>query len=258
MEKFTIGYKILFTVQVLHRYFLNFGDKAFDAAILLPDDQKAVQLLRKQYETKRFWQIQPDNTTRQTLKNYRMVFKETPEGFRLGVETDNTGHPSIPFPTDLKLVFEVYQTDDFFMVYTNIKPPVMDAMVRANKVFRLKNTGTASETLNSGEEIPSISLETYQNTEGGLKKKPLGYIEISHNPTTSLLSGGAVQNNLIFTILLGNRETTWVFEGTHLVPDPLPLVANGLIVVSSGVQQLPNPTPATTFYKSGNFVSIIY
>jgi hypothetical protein len=263
MEKFTIGYKTLFSVQVLHRYFLNYGITAFEAAS--PD---IVKLIRNQYDISRFWQIKPDRTTYQVLKNQRMVFKNLPDGFIIGIETGGTNTPLIPFSTELRLVFEIYPTDPFFMLYTDIDKTVMDTLmkkvdemidskiVRVGKVFRLKNTSSTSQSLNSSEDIPSSSIETYQNTEGG-KKQPLGYIEIRHAPpTASLLSGGTVQSNLVFTILLRNRSTIWEFGATGLGTHPL--VANGRIPVLASGKQLSNPTPSTTSYKSGNFVSIIY
>lgn len=268
MEKFTIGYKTLCTVQVLHRYFLNYGNKAFDAGGLPLDDQRVVGLLKKQYSVNRFWEIKPDKTTAEVLKNQRMVFKNLPDGIIIGVETGGTSTPSVPFPAALRLVFEVYPTDSFFMVYTDISKPVMDILmkgadetidgkiVRVGKVFRLKNTGSTSQTLNVSEDIPLTSLETYTNNEG-VKRQPLGYIEIRHiPPAVSLLSGSTVQNNLLFKVLLRNRTTQWAFGTSNLGLHPL--VANGRIAVSSGGKQLPNPSPSTTFYKTGNFVSIIY
>jgi hypothetical protein len=266
MEKFTIGYKTLFSVQVLHRYFLNHGSTAFDAAPL--DEQKTVKLIRNQYDISRFWHIKPDRVTYQTLKNQRMVFKNLLDGFMIAVETGGTNSPFIPFPTELRLVFEIYPTDPFFMLYTDIDKTVMDTLMkkidetidgktmRVSKVFRLKNTGSTSQSLNSSEDIPLSSIETYQNTEGG-REQPLGYIEIRHAPSTvALLNGGNVQTNLVFTIPLRNRSTIWEFEATGLGTHPL--VANGRIPVLASGKQLSNPTPSTTSYKSGNFVSIIY
>jgi hypothetical protein len=287
MEKFTIGYKVLFSIQVLHRYFLNFGNSAFDAPPI--GDQKVVALLRKQYNMNLFWLIQPDTATREALKNYRLIFKVLPDGFRIGVETDTDNKPLIPFPMDWTLVFDVYPTDDFFMLYTDIDPLVMDELmhgkdetikdenkkdkvVRMNKVFRLKNTGKTSETLNMNEDIPSVRVETYKNTDGisrenreGAQKRPLGCIEISHKPSAvtpiALLNDdGTVQENLVFTIKFRNRRTNWLFGEVDLGLKPL--VANGVIEVTTVVKaiekKLPNPTPATTFYKEDKFVSIIY
>lgn len=268
MEKFSIGYKTLCKVQVLHRYFLNYGNKAFDAGGLPADEQRVVGLLKKQYDVNRFWEIKPDKTTVQTLKNQRMVFKNLPDGFIIGIETGGTSIPSVPFPAELKLVFEVYPTDNFFMLYSDISKPVMDILmkgadetvdgkiVRVGKVFRLTNIGSASQTLNVSEDIPLASLETYSNTEG-IKKQPLGYIEIRDTPpAASLLIGHVVQSNLLFKVVLNNRSTQWTFGTSNLGLHPL--VENGRIAVSSGGKQLPNPTPTTTFYESGNFKSIIY
>jgi hypothetical protein len=272
MDKFIIGYKILCKVAVLHRYFLNFGNIAFDTVFPNTDegrrDRKVVDTIRMQYNINRFWLIEPTLITKQILKNQRMVFKNTPDGFLIGVETGGTNTPSVALPENLVLTFDVLPADGLFMMYTTIAKPVMDTlikgadalidgqMVRVNKVVKFKNTGAATaQTLNTGETINLTDLETYAPTEGG-SRRPFGTIEIRHTPPTAqLLNAGNVVNNLVFTILLGNRTTTWRLGATDV--GTLPLVANGRIPIAFDSKQLPNPTPSTTQFTGGNFVSMI-
>jgi hypothetical protein len=257
MEKFTIGYKKLFSVQILHRYFLNYGGRYFDANDLSIAEQRVFNLLKSQYDISRFWQIKPDKTTAQLLKNQRMVFKNQADGFIIGVEKVAGNVPSIDFPLGMRLVFEVHLMDPYFMIYTDFfkdvpaNIDVAKSLMKENKVFRLKNSGTVN-LINSSEDIPDSSLETYQNREG-VKKQPMGYIEISDIPP--------VTTNLVFTLLLGNRSTKWEYGTATLDPiGPYPLVANGRIPVRAigKLLLLPNPTPSTTVYKDGDFISIIY
>lgn len=258
-ETFTVGYKMLFKVEVLHRYALNWGTKAFDDAALPPADRRVLDTIRRQYDAGRFWQITPDAATRSALQGLHMVFKTLSDGFCVGVETDAAGAPFIALPADLHLLFEVRLVDPVFLTYTDIDKSVCDDLMKNGKVFRFQNSGSGAQTLNTGETIGAADLEDYAPPPGGVQKRPLGYLDIWHlPPSPSLLDGGgSVPASQVFQILLANRSTLWqsggAAQGQH------PLVANGLIaLMDSGGKKLPNPTPATTFYQNNQFISIIY
>ncbi len=264
-EAFIIGYKLLFKVEVQHRYFRNFGIRDFEQPVLpgdTPSEQvfftKTVQLLEKQYEVSRFWRIEPDTVTRAILRNQHMVFKNLPDGFCVGIETKGTV-PVIPLPDDLHLVFEVRLNDPDFLTYTDLDKSVCDDLMKNAKVFRFTNAGTGSQDLNSNETIAISDLVTYAPPAGMLQKRPLGYLDLQHvPPTASLLNGVNVPVGQVFKILLANRTTRWTSGGTDVPGNPHPLVANGLVAVSLSGKKLPNPTPATTTYQTNEFVSIIY
>lgn len=263
-ETFTVGYRMLFKVEVLHRYFLNFGVRDFQSPNLPGDDlaqqqynRRMAQLLRNQYDVRRFWRIEPDAATRTSLRDLHLVFKTLSDGFCVAVETAHSA-PFVPLPDDLDLVFEAHLNDPAFLVYTGIAKNVCDELMKNNQVFRFENTGAATQTLNTGETIGATDLEDYAPPPGAVQKRPLGYLHLRHTPPTiSLLTGtGQVPASRVYTVLLANRTTRWTFGTTDL--NLHPLVANGLIDVSSGGKKLPNPTPTTTFYQNNEFVSIIY
>lgn len=275
-ESFGISYRVLFTVRVRHRYFLNYGTTAFDATVS-NELAKKLELIQNVYDVGLFWEIAPDADTQELLTNQRMLFRKRPDGFVVAVATetivvqDGTGvvidryeKPFVPLSAGLKLVFALYSTDAFFMLYTNIEKAVMDELAGPNRVFRLKNKATnanlSDNRLNSSETIRSADLEDRppETSVGGVSRVALGFIEIEHQPASRSLLGAheRVQPPLAFTLTLGNRATQWRHKTNNL--GEFRLVRQGLIA-TPGPIKLPNPTPATTTVDvDGLFYSTIY
>ncbi|WP_210518779.1 hypothetical protein [Hymenobacter terricola] len=263
LETFTTGYETLFQVQILHRYFLNVGTTAFDAAAPLPAVQPALAAARRAYAVQPFWRLMPDAATQEALRNARLLFKLLPDGFRVGVPTDGGHHPVVPLPDELDLNFLVYSTDPFFALYTDIDRAVLDAFqptpaAPQGQVFGWTNTA-GSSVLNAHETIQLADLRP-RPAGSGAGGPPLGIIEIRHRPAggPSLLDGAGQVLRPVFTAVLRNRSTRWEYQGADV--GLFPLVRAGRLAASGGnpVRPLPNPTPATTADRGAAFVSVIY
>jgi hypothetical protein len=270
-ESFGISYQVLFTVRVLHRYFLDFGTTPFDTDAPSAEVRTKIELIRQVYDVDQFLAFRPDAPTQQRLKNQRMLFKKQADGFVVLAATENPRSQTalLSLEAGLRFVFAVYPTDPFFMLYTNLTPEVMNELKRPSGGFRLKNRHSSADplanVLNTDETIRMADLEDQPLEHGvaGRLDRPLGFIEIEHDPSNrSLLTADdALQPTLTFTLTLRNRTTRWRlknnapgdFTGEHQ------LVKNGLIPALSGTTRLVNPTPATTtFENDGHFYSTIY
>jgi hypothetical protein len=263
-ETFSISYDILFRVKVLHRYFLNYATRAYDASGLSEEEKKIIGIIRLNYEISKFWQITPGENTRHVLKNLQMIYRPLPDGFCLAVATESS-LPLVPLPEELNLYFGIYPTDNFFLNYTNITKPVLDKLLKENQLFVLSNKATlpdlAANTLNANETIAATDLLERKDAPAGeiSTRAPLGFIHIRHSLSAgiSLLSaGGKVQHPLTFNLKLKNRATQWQYKENSLGLKPL--VQHGLIPATAGGKELSNPTLAATIYKDDDFYSIIY
>ena len=264
IETFTTGYETLFQVRILHRYFLNVGTLAFDAAAPPPAALLALTAARQAYHVGQFWRLVPDAATVEVLRNARLVFKLLPDGFRVGVPTDSGHHPAVPLPENLTLTFLVNSTDQFFEVYTDIDRAVLSALAQPTvvepqgQVFGWTNAAGSTE-LNTNETIRLADLRP-RPASSGVSGPPLGLIEIRHRAAggPSLLDGAGRVLSPTYTAVLRNRSTHWEYQGTDL--GLFPLVRTGRIAASGGnpARQLPNPTPATTADRGSDFFSVIY
>lgn len=99
METFALKYQQLCEVRILHHYFLDTPNTLFDD---LPVAEQGQRLAN--YDARNWLDIQPDTDTSQTLHDYRLVFKKTPEGFRIMAQVTAPNQPIIKLD-DLKLIF---------------------------------------------------------------------------------------------------------------------------------------------------------
>ncbi|GAB4012183.1 hypothetical protein GCM10028808_27530 [Spirosoma migulaei] len=265
-EVIGISYQILFRIRVLHRYFLNYSTTEFDAAGS-NGLKKKIELVRNTYTVDQYWDIIPDSDTSQTLRDLQMLVKKQPDGFVIMATTKGNGSltPFSPLSDKLKLVFAVYPTDPFFMLYTDIAMNVMDELKKTNRVFRLKNQNSTNDPtknqLNANETIRLEDIEDRPEQPPSVTRlqPPVGFIEIEHDPPNrTLLDGGNnIQPTLTYTVTLRNRTTHWRYKINDL--GQFKLVQHGLIDVISDTVKLPNPTPATTAVgNDGLFYSTIY
>jgi len=256
MQRFVTGYETLCRVQVLHRYFLNFGATPFDLASPTAAQQKSLALVRGNYDISRFWRIVPDPATQLAMRNGWMVFKNLPDGFRVGVMTA-AHEPVVPLADDLTLVFAIYQADAYFPLYTDLDRTVLDGLAKQSRVFRWRNV-PGSLHLNADETIRPADLEARPATTDLGSGRPIGFIEVQHRPAdgNSLLDEIGQVQDLAFAVVLRNRSTQWEYRATNL--GQFPLVHYGRIGVAADSTPLPNPTPATTTDRGTQFVSTIY
>lgn len=119
---FSIVYKRLLEVSVLHEYFLyakkenaNYV-KGYD---LLTEEEKTDVLSK--YNIHDILEIQPDEATQKLLQAYRMVFSKSPDGFVIGIRSDANDKPSILIDETLVLTFLVTLRAPFFHNYTGLR-----------------------------------------------------------------------------------------------------------------------------------------
>ena len=133
---FSIKYKPLFKVDILHNYFLNLGLDEFAA---MTDSEKSKQL--DSYEISSFVNIIPTPKTQQKINGHNLVFKTTNNGFTVWskVTGNNDNIPLISLDDELSFTFLVQLKDSTFYNYTNLK------LESAGKLYYFSNQKLATE-----------------------------------------------------------------------------------------------------------------
>jgi len=134
---FTISYKILFEVKILHHYFLNRINDVFDN-MTSPDKAEAL----KGYDVRNFISIEPTRATAATMNKQHCIYRNTPTGLIVGLQTTKNGSkffPAIPLNDDLRFTFTLRFIDSYFTNYTAL-PLVRDG----NSCYYLQNRKTNS------------------------------------------------------------------------------------------------------------------
>ena len=115
----TITYQILFEVKVLHHYFLNRGERAFDKMTV---EEKANAMMF--FDAREIFDIVPTGECSRILDAYRCIFKKTSQGIIVGLRAEPEGPPPFKFKPfheladDLAFTFLIYLKDFQFMNYT--------------------------------------------------------------------------------------------------------------------------------------------
>lgn len=126
-----IRYASLFSVDVLHDYFLNHGHVVHEA---LSDETRL--RINELYSVDAFLSINPTAQTQRVLAGHQMIFKSTRTGFMVGVKTDISApdiRPFVPFASDLRLTFALTVNDPRFFNYTELP-------AAASSVYRFSNS----------------------------------------------------------------------------------------------------------------------
>ena len=122
---FSIQYKKLFEVEILHEYFLNEEGKASFFDLARGRSPRFERL--KYYDVRDFMDIEPTKRCAKQLRNYRMVFKTTKTGFFVGVEVGEElsldgrkqYRPTIEFDENIELDFRIIVSDEHFTRFSN-------------------------------------------------------------------------------------------------------------------------------------------
>lgn len=120
---FTLQYKRLFSVDILHGYYLNQPKGKFFEAHL---EKKQAELLAR-FDIRKDLSVVPTPETKKILTNRKWVFRSTHTGFFIGAEVDGTAaagglfRPSIPLEEEIKLTFAMKAVNPFFFNYTNLR-----------------------------------------------------------------------------------------------------------------------------------------
>lgn len=142
-----IKYPVLFSVNVLHHYFLDSKEKAFDN---LENGEKLRALAR--YDVRKVLEIEPTRPTSDLLRGLGLIFKKHQLGFVVLAPADSAGVLDATKKPDANTIlqFTVKVVDPYFFQYSaaflqveNVRiekatqPGEQDRFFK--KVFRLKN-----------------------------------------------------------------------------------------------------------------------
>ncbi len=269
---FSIKYGELFSVKILHRYFLDKGTEEFR----LMDENDRLNQLRN-YNAGLFIKILPDDETTGIIKGHSMVFKETDSGFSVWIKLtdDEENTPFIEVEDDLNLTFTMQIKDSLFYNYTDLKSE------NREKIYWLSNrkpdTEPAGFSLIDEAGGTSFFDERFILSEEGQKNERLllpvsrktgllGIIRIYMKGDKSELNITDSQNRITapskhFEVILKNRNTFWryLYDSDRMVSaaddvkhengnlkmlvtkNALPLTQSGFISVELNGTELPNP-----------------
>ena len=269
---FSIQYKPLFKVDILHLFFLNNGLKtlfsmnAADAANQLDG-----------YDLNSFFNITPTLETQEKLKGYNLAFRSINTGFTVWSKVSNEDNtfPFIPLTNDLSLTFLVKIKDSVFYNYTDINPNSL------GKTFYFSNRRISTEApafplINkSGDHFNINETFTLTPASAAAEQKKLSPAEkmnlfgvirlymIADNPVLNIinLNGKIAEPFKTFELVFNNRKTIWRYifrkdpkvknnddikmEGADpkvlISKSEQPLTQKGFIPIELGGKDLPNP-----------------
>ncbi|MBQ4818589.1 hypothetical protein [Aquimarina sp. MMG016] len=126
---YTIIFKRLFEVHILHDYFLTTAD---GVSFFNKNEAEKENLITKKldldaYDVKNLFEIEPVGSTKQVLSNYKLVTAKTSLGFMVGVQITVENKlgvtlykPNLKIDDDVNLTFSVKPSASFFKSITNI------------------------------------------------------------------------------------------------------------------------------------------
>jgi len=269
---FSIAYKPLFSVKLLHLYYLNKGEIDFFG--MTPDKSKK-QLAG--YEVLNFLKITPSSESHQKLLNHRMVFKTVNTGFTVWTQVSDTQDtlPLISLTNTLELTFLLTLVNHAFINFTELdisntgKPYFFSNKRLATEapsfplIGKTTNKQPVDDDYIPGTESISELLSSLSSTE---KQNLLGLIRISmkgENASMDIITNqGEIHDPASeFQVVFGNRKTIWryFFEKDQQVKNSddvkkengskrqlitkkaHPLTETGFVSVELDGKELPNP-----------------
>lgn len=142
---FTISYKILFEVKILHHYFLNKTNNVYDN-MTAPDKADAL----RGYDVTKFISIQPTPETAALLSKNHCVYRSTATGLIVGLQSIKSGTkfaPAFPLSDDLRFTFTIRFEDVYFTNYT-----ALPLLKNLNSCYYLQNRKD-----NSAKKFPFLT-----------------------------------------------------------------------------------------------------
>ena len=134
---FTLSYKTLFEVRLLHHFFLDRASDLFDNMDLAGKSRAL-----KGYDVREFINIEPTAACAKVLRKYHFIYKNTPLGLIVGTRANFTGgkyFPALGLDDTLQFTFKVSFGDIFFSNYTAL--PLLQTK---DAVYFFQNISTAS------------------------------------------------------------------------------------------------------------------
>jgi hypothetical protein len=269
---FSIQYKPLFQVNILHNYFLN---KGVDEFFSMNESAKTRQL--EVYDVNTFFSINPTGNTAWKLSGHNLVFKTTNTGFTIWskVTGNNNNIPFIALDNNLSFTFLLKLKDTAFFNYSNLKlEDAAKLYCFTNRkpagepgTFQLINQSGNNHQINKNFVLSDTSIETELEKLDATEKADLfGIIRIFIKADKPALHITNVQDRIknpfkTFELLFDNRQTIWryIFDKNQTVigSDDVkkeagnsqilitkavkPLTENGFVSIQLGGEELPNP-----------------
>lgn len=190
-------YKALFNINIHHGYFLDSGKYKF-----LPIEVGDEELLDKEkalipYNVHDYLKLIPTQKTQRISRNHRMLLRPHKQGFRVLVETQESGEkftPIIPFDDDAVFTFEVHAKDAYFHNYTDL----ID--ISENRCYLFSN------------KVPDDQIETFEtifeNNGGPIDERFL----LKAPATRDLLKNITDEDAAINTTVIAQFSITHVIE----------------------------------------------
>lgn len=270
---FSIKYKPLFSVNILHKYYLNNGEENFFEMDQTERDKRLTG-----YDVLNFLKIIPTAESYQTLKNHRMVFKTINTGFAVWIQVTEYQDtvPLISLDNSQELSFLLTLVNHTFINFTkldasntgklfffsNRKPEGEDASFPLIRKTNSTQEVNDSYTLNT--EVANAFKSDLLSDE---KRQLFGIVRIAmkgENTSMDIINNqGEIHNpTKEFQMVLGNRETIWryFFEKDQQVKNKddvkkengsarqlitkktHPLTNTGFVSIELGGKELPNPS----------------
>lgn len=269
---FSVVYKKLFKIELLHNYFLNQGTKKF---VEMSDSEKSKQLA--DYNINNIMSVFPSQETAGLLKGHNLLYKITNNGFYIlsKANSDDNRKPMTGLDGDLYLTFLMKIKDPLFYNYTELK------LDKAGILIYISNRKPDTETdsfpkLRNSNEVLNIN-ESLNPSDRGIDKireemrnedlsNLFGIIRIfikGDTGTQNILdSQGSFTDTVpVFRLLFKNRSTTWryIFSKEQQVSNvdnvkiedsdskklvtknSYPLTSKGFISLKLNGMELPNP-----------------
>lgn len=269
---FSIKYKPLFQVNILHQFFLNKGTEEY---LAMSAAEKEKQLIS--YSISNFITVLPSAKSCQKLIGQNMVFKTSNSGFTVWIKVSesNESIPFIPISDTLELTFLLKLKNHTFFNFSELKFESADKLF----FFSNKRLSVESETFpllkkfggNSmvndnyalSNENALNELEALAHAE---RQNLFGLVKIHMKGNSPSLNVTNSQNRIrtpgqIFQLFFENRKTIWryIFNENQQVQNTddvkkesgnakqlitrkkQPLTAYGFVTIEHGGVELPNP-----------------
>lgn len=269
---FNITYKTLFTVTVLHGYFLNSGNEEYNS--MIPDKKKKVL---QNYDFENLIEILPTKETLLKLKNNHLVYRTQKSEIRIEAKT-NPDDANLTFANvsvSLTLDFIIKIKDPFFENYTNIN-------LLPNQILYLSNVKPVDEPI-TFKYIPLLanaifidhnyfisevsSAKIVEPLEESEKRGLIGIISLKmqgDKPNLKILTN---QKKIItpapnFKIHFNNRKTFWKYTKSNTAFEvetkiAKPLTQNGFVEIDPQTDFTTQPAAASNYqYPNPSIKSI--
>ncbi len=256
---FRTSYERLFSLSILHHYFLNKGNQKY-VNMSAAEQEEALE----QFDLRSELALVPVPSTRELMQRYRMLCKPTARGIEVLVECKAANEPRIPVRSDLELMFALVPKNRDWIELSDLPVEGIPRVTLtggstpepAYYLFSNRTAGSSSELSQNGlaasltdrlDQFPTPTpLQMPAGAVAGVRMEMTG-----NSTATSLLQTNGQLRSPAFTLSFQTRNTVWRFlENNNWLEStsPLPLSVGVIrqITVTDGAGQstreLPNPS----------------